>query len=72
LTQFKEESGTIGLIGAISLLIINYFYLFKKRSNIISIIENLDDKRRDKGKILFWVYSTMSIILLFFIGVNLT
>lgn len=72
LTQLKEESGIIGLSGAISLLLFNYFYLFKKRSNIILIFENMDNKRRVKGQILFWVYSTMSIFLFFYIGINLT
>lgn len=62
----------IGIIFGLSIMIPNYFLLFAKRNEIIAKYDQLPQKRRTKGIILFWIYSIVSIPLFFILVANLT
>lgn len=62
----------IGIIFGLSIMIPNYFFLFAKRKEIIEKYDQLAQKRRTKGIILFWIYSIVSIPLFFILVANLT
>jgi hypothetical protein len=72
LTIFRGDSKYIGLVGGLSLMIFNYFYLFRQRKKIIDKYDQFPQKRRVRGIISFWIYSILSLSLLFIAGVNLT
>ncbi|MDD2797312.1 MAG: hypothetical protein PHV20_01840 [Bacteroidales bacterium] len=59
----------IGL--GLSIMIPNYFFLFAKRNEIIEKYDQMQQKRRTKGIILFWIYSIVSIPLFFILVANL-
>jgi hypothetical protein len=61
-----------GIIFGLSILIPNYFLLFTKRKEIGKKYDQLPQKRRIKGIILFWIYSIVSIPLFFILVANLT
>lgn len=71
LTIFRDDSKYIGLVGGLSLMIFLYFYLFKNRKHILEKYDQLPQKRRTKGIIIFWFYSIISLSLFFIVGVNL-
>jgi hypothetical protein len=70
LTIFSEDSKYIGLVGGLSLMIFNYFYLFRYRKKIIEKYDQLPQKRRVIGITSFWIYSILSLSLLFIVGMN--
>ena len=72
LTIFRGDSKYIGLVGGLSLMVFIYFYLFRNRKKIIEKYDQLPQKRRVKGITSFWIYSILSLSLLFIVGVNLT
>jgi len=61
-----------GIIFGLSIIIPNYFILFAKRKEIIEKYDQLSQKSRIKGIIIFWIYSIMSIPLFFILVVNIT
>jgi hypothetical protein len=65
------DSKIIGLLVLIPLFIFNYFYLYRNRDKITDKYDNIVRKRKKRGILYFWIYSVLSIVLLFVIGVNL-
>lgn len=68
---FQENSKIIGIFFGLSVMVFNYFYLFRQREKIVTKYSQLSDRRKTKGQILFWVYAIGSLFLIFFIGVKL-
>jgi len=66
------DAKVIGVVIGLSVMIPNYFLFFAKRKKIIEKYDQLPQKRRVKGITLFWIYSILSLSLLFIAGVNLT
>jgi hypothetical protein len=61
-----------GIIFGLSIMIPYYFILFAKRKQIVEKYDQLPQKRRIKGMILFWIYSIVSIPLFFVLATHLT
>jgi len=68
----SQDRILIGIIFGLSIMIPNYFLLFAKRKEITEKYDQLPQKRRIKGIILFWIYSIVSIPLFFILVTNLT
>ena len=50
------------------LFAINYFYLFRRREQIVLSFERESDERRRKGKRFFWLYLFLSLALFYAVG----
>ncbi len=61
----------VGGLSAICIIIYLYLHLYKKRDDIYSTHKRLSLKRKQQGKLLFWIYSLISIPLFFYLAVNL-
>jgi len=70
--SLTSDYKVIGIIFSLSIMIPNYFLLFAKRKEIVEKYDQLPQKRRTKGIILFWIYSIVSIPLFFILVANLT
>ena len=68
----SQDRMLIGIIFGLSIMIPNYFLLFVQRKEITEKYDQLPQKRRIKGIILFWIYSIVSIPLFFILVANLT
>lgn len=68
----RQNALFLGYGFGLIVMIINYFILFSRRKEIIEKYDQLSKGRRVKGIICFWLYSILSISLLFIVGVNLT
>jgi hypothetical protein len=67
----KNIAVYIGLSTIFILYIFNYFQLYAKREVIFIKYEALNQKRKIKGQIYFWIYILLSLILLFLSAANL-
>ena len=54
-----------GIIFGLTIVIPNYFHLFRRRKEIEKKYDQLPKKRRVIGMICFWIYSIVSIPLFF-------
>jgi hypothetical protein len=54
----------------LSILVINYLYLYRKRNEIIKKLEEFSTKRRATGKIFFIIYILATLFLLFYVITN--
>ena len=70
--SFITDYKVTGIIFGLSIMIPNYFLLFVQRKEITEKYDQLPQKRRIKGIILFWIYSIVSIPLFFILVANLT
>ena len=70
--SLTSDYKVIGIIFGLSIMIPTYFLLFAKRKEIVEKYDQLPQKRRTKGIILFWIYSIVSIPLFFILVANLT
>lgn len=70
--SLTSDYKVIGIIFGLSIMLPNYFLLFAKRKEITEKYDQLPQKRRIKGIILFWIYSIVSIPLFFILVANLT
>jgi hypothetical protein len=61
----------IGLALAAVLFSINHFYLYSKRGEIFQKYEILNPERRRKGKLYFWLYVILSLVLFFYLAATL-
>ena|ERR1035437_7376450 len=50
--------------------VINYFYLYLKRKEIMKKVEGFSEKREKKGKTFFVIYIIATLFLLFFVIKN--
>jgi len=66
-----RNSKTIAIFFALSVVLVNYFYLFKQRKKIVEKYDELSGKRETQGQILFWIYSVLSLVLFFVVGMSL-
>jgi len=69
--SFIMDYKVTGIVFGLSVIIPNYFLLFSKRKEIIEKYDLMPQKRRTSGKILFWIYSIVSLPLFFFLVANL-
>jgi len=72
LKTVSGDAKVIGIVIGLSVMVPNYFLLFANRKEITEKYDQLPQKRRTKAMITFWVYSIVSIPLLFILGTNLT
>ena len=70
--SLTSDYKVIGIIFSLSIMIPNYFLLFAKRKEIVEKYDQLPQNRKVKGITSFWIYSILSLSLLFIVGVNLT
>ena len=68
----KQTAQFIGIVFALAVVIINYFYLYKNQKEICQKYDGLKGGRRMRGMIFFWVYVITSVVLLFTLGPALT
>ena len=68
----RQNALFLGYGFGLIVMIINYFTLFSRRKEIKEKYDQFSKGRRVKGFICFWLYTTLSVSLLFFAGVNLT
>ena len=61
----------MGLGLAAFLFITNYFLLFAHHESIFEKYNDMPRERIAKGKILFWVYVVLSLVIFFTAGINL-
>lgn len=62
----------VGIVSGLSIMIPTYFFLFAKRTEIEKKYDQLPQKRKLIGIILFWIYSIVSIPLFFILNANLS
>lgn len=72
LTQFSDLSKGIGLFTGISLMTICFVKFFLRRKAIRLKYDQLSQDRRKKGKVIFWLYSILSLAILFTLGLSLS
>lgn len=65
LKSIIQDYKITGIIFGLTIVIPNYFHLFRKRKEIEKKYDQLPKKRRIIGMICFWVYSIVSIPLFF-------
>ena len=56
----------------IGFLFFNFFYFFKRREIVLKKYDTLSLKRKSKGKIYFWAFIFLSIIIAFGLGAILS
>ena len=65
----KEIVVFLGILIYVSFTVINYFYLYRKRNEIIKRVDGFTNKREKIGKTFFVIYIIASLFLLFY-GIN--
>jgi uncharacterized membrane-anchored protein len=60
----------VGIFLSVSISIVNYFHLYCKRTEIIRKVEGFTSKREKVGKIVFVIYISTTLFLLFYIMNN--
>jgi len=60
-----------GIIFGLSIIIPLYFILFARRTQIVEKFDQLPKMRKIRGKIIFWIYSIVSIPLFFILVTQL-
>lgn len=60
-----QDYKVIGIVFGLSIMIPNYFFLFKKHKEIVEKYDQLSKNRRIRGTIIFWIYSIVTIPLFF-------
>jgi len=65
LKSIIQDYKITGIIFGLSIMIPNYFHLFRKRKEIEKKYDKFPKKRRIIGMICFWIYSIVSIPLFF-------
>jgi len=67
----KNLAASSGIFLYIFITIVNFFTLFRKKSEIVNRYENLSRKRRMKGILFFWGYVLSTIVLFIIVLTNL-
>lgn len=70
-TTDRNTTIYVSITFGIILFIINYFLLYAQRKSIFEKYEVLPKEKIIKGKIYFWLYVILSVMLLFGLGANL-
>ena len=65
LKSIIQDYKITGIIFGLTIVIPNYFHLFRRRKEIEKKYDQLPKKRRIIGMICFWIYSIVSIPLFF-------
>ncbi|MBP7612463.1 MAG: hypothetical protein KA753_04815 [Paludibacter sp.] len=65
LKSIIQDYKITGIIFGLTIVIPNYFHLFRRRKEIEKKYDQLPKKRRVIGMICFWIYSIVSIPLFF-------
>jgi hypothetical protein len=65
LKSIIQDYKITGIIFGLTIVIPNYFHLFRKRKEIEKKYDQLPKERRIIGMICFWIYSIVSIPLFF-------
>ena len=65
LNSIIQDNKITGIIFGLTIVIPNYFHLFRRRKEIEKKYDQLPKKRRVIGMICFWIYSIVSIPLFF-------
>jgi len=63
----KDSVIILGVFISVLISVINYFYLYRKRNEIIKKIEGFSSKREKIGKTFFIVYIISTLFLLFYV-----
>jgi small-conductance mechanosensitive channel len=59
-----------GFIFSVSIMVINFIFLYRKRSEIIKRMETYTSKRKLIGKLLFVIYILATLFLMFYVMHN--
>lgn len=71
LKQFSDSTTIIGLFTGLSIMTICFLQFFMKRKSICLKYDQLTLKRRVIGKLVFWIYSILSLLIMFVLGISL-
>lgn len=69
--HLKENATFIGISLGLFIMITLYFILYSKRKEIVDKYNHLKNNRKRKGIMIFWIYSMLSLFLLFYVGIKL-
>jgi hypothetical protein len=67
----KSSAVYSGIFLYVSLTAVNFFILFRKKEEITKKYEQLPIERQGKGKLYFWLYALITIVLFIYVIVNL-
>jgi hypothetical protein len=67
----RDECIYSAILLSLILMVINRFYLYKKREGIFEKYGHDTPQRRRRGKIIFWLYVVCSLFLFFYLGETL-
>lgn len=67
----KSTAVYSGIFMYVSLTVVNFFSLFRKRGEIIKKFEKLPIERQSKGKLYLWLYILITIGLFMYVIINL-
>ena len=67
----KSSAIYSGIFLYVSLTVVNFFILLRKKEEITKKYEQLPIERQGKGKLFFWVYALITTVLFIYVIVNL-
>jgi len=67
ITVPKNTAMIINFLVILVILVINFIFLYRKRTKIIKKMEELSNKRRIIGKFLFVLYNLVTLFLMFYV-----
>jgi hypothetical protein len=67
----KSSAVYSGVFLYVSISVVNFFVLFRKKEKIVKRYKQLPIERQRKGKLYFWLYALITIVLFIYVIVNL-